>query len=334
MNVWKLTAANTLSETKEELKPEEGKLRIRVTKVFVNGDDALIFKGAKKIKYPLIPGRYAVGLAADDSVYPKGTRLLLHVMTKVRETGTEKTDYNAADTLIRGLTTDGYLRDFVYAPLSDVTPLPEAVSDEKALLIQHVAYAKAAVETLGIQKGEHIAVIGGDMLGFFVCQLLIYQQAAPILVDIRKDRLEFARGNGIYYTALSDDTLTDVIGTVTGGRLADGVVCIVDCANAYRQNIPMKICAPGEGIAYCGQGCGNDCSLPLDDLLCKRLTAYGVYDGSDYIETAINLIATKTVDLSAFRANILQPKDLPDLFADYARRPERNVNELNVINLV
>ena len=41
MNVWKITAANKLAKTEEAPPaPEEGKVRIRVTKLFLNGTDA------------------------------------------------------------------------------------------------------------------------------------------------------------------------------------------------------------------------------------------------------------------------------------------------------
>ena len=49
MNVWRLTAANTMSKETADPVPEEGKRRIRITKVFVNRSDALLFSGAKKV---------------------------------------------------------------------------------------------------------------------------------------------------------------------------------------------------------------------------------------------------------------------------------------------
>ena len=48
MNVWRLTAANTIGKEETEPVPEEGKRKIRITKVFVNRSDALLFSGAKK----------------------------------------------------------------------------------------------------------------------------------------------------------------------------------------------------------------------------------------------------------------------------------------------
>ena len=50
MNVWKLTAAGNLVKQEEEPIPEEGKRRIRITKVFLNHEDGLLCKGRRKVK--------------------------------------------------------------------------------------------------------------------------------------------------------------------------------------------------------------------------------------------------------------------------------------------
>ena len=87
MNVWKLTAAKNLVKFTEELRPEEEKIRVRVTKVFVNDEDGLLFQGTKKTKYPIVPGRFAVGLVADDkggALFPKDSRVLLHYFLRKR----------------------------------------------------------------------------------------------------------------------------------------------------------------------------------------------------------------------------------------------------------
>ena len=49
MNVWKLTAPGKLERTETENPArEEGKVRVRVTKVFLNGTDAAIFRDARR----------------------------------------------------------------------------------------------------------------------------------------------------------------------------------------------------------------------------------------------------------------------------------------------
>ncbi len=334
MNVWRLMAANNLVPTAEDLPPEEGKRRVRVTKVFVNSVDALIYRGLKKVKYPIVPGRYAVGLIADDkggTGLHKGARVLLHSYLPAQDTGTDAKTFTEKDYRILGRTEDGFLRDFVYAREDEMTPIPDAVNDEKSLLIQYVALAHATVEKLDVHQGEHIAVIGANLLGLFISRLLIYRQAAPILVDTRKDRLLFARSRGVYYTSLADDNLMSMVGSVTGGRLADGVICVMSAGEMDRE-LPIRVCATGKNIAFCGDG--DSFTLDLNGVVHKQLTVHGVMDGNDYLETALNLVANKAVDLSAFRYLVLPAEKTGLLFRELAQNPERPVEEINIVNLV
>ena len=181
MNVWKLTGAGKLIHGEAALpEHEEGKLRVRVTKVMVNGLDAAIYSGRSDVKYPIIPGRYAVGMVSEDGdgYFPRGTRVLLHTFR---------------------------LSDFVSVSPRDMTALPDSVSDRSALLLHHVALAKAISDSLDAAKGKHIAVVGANLTGILLCQLLIYQQAAPILVDASESNIAFARKCGIYYAMTADE---------------------------------------------------------------------------------------------------------------------------------
>lgn len=335
MNVWKLTATNNLVKFDEQPRPAEGKLRVRITKVYLNIEDALIFSGQRKVKYPLIPGRYAVGLIADESGgarFPKNARVLLHNYLPAEDSGTDERSFTEDEFRILGLSEDGFLRDFIYVREDEMTLLPDAVSDEKALLLPLLALAKATVETLEVKRGQHIAVIGGNILGIFISRLLIYHQAAPLLIDTRKDRLEFARSLGVYYTSLADEHLMNVIGTLTGGRLADGVV-YVPSAQTERKDLIIEVCAVGKHVAFCGH---TAASTPIDmcDVIRKRLTLHGVCDGTDFFETAINLMANKAVDVSTFHPVIVPSSGVNDLLRELASDPVRPVDEINILNLV
>ena len=301
MYVWKLTAPGTLvREEQDNPAREEGKARVRVTKLFLNGTDAALFNGSIGTRYPLIPGRYAVGLIAEESgmsYLPKGTRVLLHAVTDAPDTGTEKKDFAEDEFLLCGRTAAGYLRDLVNLTPAELTPLPDSVSDEKALLLHHVALAKAAVDKLGVKKGQHIAVVGASLLGILMCQLLIYQQAAPILIDADAERLEFARTCGIYYTMAADDTLLSNVANVTGGRLVQGAVYLA----SSRRNapvIPFSVCSPHANVVLCGFGekLSIDFALPFR----KQLSVFCVTHRSDNLEAAINLVVSGAIDLGAF----------------------------------
>ncbi len=334
MNVWRLTAANNLVLEEENFLSAEGRHKVRVTKVFLGEADAKVFSGACRVKYPRVPGRYAVGIVADETSehYTKGARVLLHALLPREDTGTEKCDFSQTMPLVCGRTAEGYLRDFVAQSERDMTLLPDSVNDEKALLVQHIALAKAAIERLHPQKGDHIAVIGADLVGLFAAQLLIYQQVAPILIDARQERLDFARTCGVYYALPDGEGLLERLGSITGGRLADGVLCSADPGSQSDPALPFTVCAQNKNVVICGDS-GQSLPVDLGPALDKQLTVSCVSDGTDYIETAINLIANKAIDLEALHAHMHNAGELTALLKDLLSNP-RPLEEIDIVNML
>ena len=336
MNVWKLVGAEKLVQSEEGIPlPEEGKIRVRVTKVLLCNSDAAVFHGDPRVKYPLVFGRYAIGLVAeenDNALFPKGTRVVLHSFLPAPDSGTAKKDFNEDDYLVTGYTCDGFLRDIVYVSPDDMTPLPDAVNDAQALLLHHVAFAKAVVDTLGAQKGQHVAVIGANLTGILVCQLLIYQQAAPILVDADPAKLDFARNCGVYYTMKNDETLLDGIASVTGGRLAEGAVYITSAPQGNAES-PFHVTAR-ESRVVVGGFTPCEAKLDLNLALSKQMSLEFICNCSEYLETAINLVANKAVSIDYFRPNSVKEVGISEFIQEYVRRETRDVTDYTFVALV
>lgn len=337
MNVWKLVSANRLNREEAEIpEPKEGELKIRVTKVLVNCMDASIYNGDLKVTYPLIPGRFAVGMIAGEDGpvgLEHGTRVLLHTFRPAPDTGTAKKDFTEEDYEIAGQTANGYLRDFVCLPEDEVSAIPDSVCDDAALLIELVALAKATLDALDVRKGQHVAVIGGDMLGVILCQLLIYQQASPILIDNHTNRLEFAKQCGVYYTLFADDNLIENVARLTGGRFAESAIYVTS-SGTQDKSLPFKVCAPHTAAAYSGFH-GRDLTVNLDLALKKQITIYGMTNGADYIPAAINLLANKAIDVSRFERRAFKADDCEATFGEMGKNPaDRDIRVLNIAELI
>ena len=335
MYIYRLSSANNLERVEvPSPAPEEGKIKIRITKVLVGNADASIYTGDLKVKKPIIPGRFAVGMVAENTpLYPKNTRVLLHTYVPMPDTGTEKKDFSLDEIGVHGKTLDGFLRDFVMLSPSEFTPLPDSVPDEKALLVHHIALAKEAVDRLGAQKGDHVMVVGANILGIFISQLLIYQQAAPILVDGDPDRLEFARRSGVYYTMLTDENLLDNVASVTGGKLADGAIYVTEASSVSDWAIPFSLCAREKRVVYAGTNT-RGIDLSLDLAMRKELTICGVPNGKDCLEMAINLLVSDGVDLTSFVAVKTRVEDASALLKDFTSHFEHDLNEINFLTLL
>lgn len=106
MNVWTLGAPNRLvKETQQNPEPGEGELKVRITKVLVNGLDAMIHDGSIRVTYPLIPGRFAVGRVVSENGpigLQKGTRVLMHTFRPCKDTGTQKKTFPPTTTASAG----------------------------------------------------------------------------------------------------------------------------------------------------------------------------------------------------------------------------------------
>ncbi len=335
MVLWKLIGPKQLERVEAPL-PESGNglIRVRVTKVMLNYQDAMLYTGMARAKYPFVPGRFAVGFVAEEGVpdLPKGTRVLLHSYRPVPVGGTEKKDFSADEYEACGRTTDGFLSDFVLVSREDMTELPASVSDERGLLLHYVATAHKICRVLNVQKGQHIAVVGADIVGILVCQLLIYQQASPILVDANRSRLEFAKTCGIYYTVQATAGAVSAVASYTGGRLCDGAVFIAT-ASGNSPELPFRFSAQEKSVVFFATSI-NKVVVDLDSAFRKHITVQCVSHGTKFLTTAINLMANRAVDPTPFHANTVRPEETASLLEQYNLRADRDVDEINVVDLL
>ncbi|MDE5897570.1 MAG: hypothetical protein K2H43_07135, partial [Clostridia bacterium] len=160
----------------------------------------------------------------------------------------------------------------------------------------------------------------------------IYQQAAPILIDANAERLNFARNTGIYYSMPTDETLLENVGTVTGGRLADGAIYVTG-ASGNDPEIPFRICAREKRIVVCGQP-PCDIKLDLELALRKQLSVNCVSNCSEYLETAINLVANKAVNPDRFHANCVKEANVVSFMEEYASQTERDIDSFHYAELL
>ncbi len=333
--VWKIKGPKSIvqNEVTPPALPEK-QLRVRVTKVFLSGVDAAIYRGALKVPYPIVPGRFAVGIIADetdDLLFQKGTRVLLHSFRPRPYTGTAPLDFSEDETIVCGQTEDGFLSDFVYADPCDLTPIPDALSDERALAAHYVSLARNAVEYLRPCEGQCIAVIGANVLGILTAQLLLYLQAHPILIDTDPSRLAFARSCGIESALPVDDDLLVNVANRTGGRMASGAIYIISSPNNDHE-LPFKVSAEKSTTVLCGFVPDN-IPYSLDLALKKQLTIRFAQNVSEF-ETAFNLLFTRAVDTDVFQAKTIPADDVADFLATYEEHPERDVSEINIVSLI
>ena len=111
MKIWQLVSQKNIQRTvSSDLKISPSTAKVKVTKALLSEADVASFVGALKVQYPLVPGRFAVGIvteAGEESFMKKGERVYLAPNFE---------DELAPDGMqTAGQTVDGYYRDFVGA---------------------------------------------------------------------------------------------------------------------------------------------------------------------------------------------------------------------------
>lgn len=299
MKIWKILSPKVLTtEERPDNITSPTQAKVKITQVLLTDTDFRIFGGTGKPRYPVVPGRFAVGIVTETGAecvnVEKNTRVFLHDVLPCRncpECLAGKTE-NCTAPKTAGTTCEGYLREFVVADESDLSPLPPSVSDKDALLIGVISLCEAVIDRLGEPKGTHVAIFGADAIGNILSQLLIYHKAVPVLIDTDEKKLETASQCGIYYTLKADESLKENLLRITGGRLA---AASVYCSfSGLPAELAFKATAEG-GTVVCAGFEFPEMSAQLKTAFDKGLTVTAVTDEESGSAAAINLLVNKAV---------------------------------------
>jgi len=276
--------------------------KVKIIKVLVTPEDLDTIGGCADAVYPVIPGRVAIGQISDagETAYlSRGTKVYISPVNNCGKCPECHSDnvYACSDLQIAGKNTNGYLRDFAVVDNRNMHALPASVSDNDALLIDYLAISLSAMEKLEIKKGEHVAVIGGGILGTIMSLLTIYYQAVPILIDNNNENLARARMAGIYYNFFSDNKLEREVSERTGAHMAQKVVYISDCN--VNTDLAIKLAAHNAKIGFVGFTAPS-LKVNFSAAMRKQLQFVCVTNGFGLEEQAINILANKVLDFSCF----------------------------------
>ena len=199
--------------------------------------------------------------------------------------------------LCYGVDDNGFMSDFTVVPASMLYTLPDRIKDADAVFIEQIALSINVVSKLNLDKGEHIVIMGANALGIILAQVALYYQAVPILVDTDADMLALAESLGVYYTvnSVESDPMKKIF-SITGGKMAETVAFIATSHMSFGRS--MDYAAHGGRLAIVGwaNACA-DVTGGFSGVLDKQLKVVGVNNGARLFPAAINLLATRTVDV-------------------------------------
>ncbi|MBO5927138.1 MAG: hypothetical protein J6Q38_06275 [Clostridia bacterium] len=282
MNCWQITDKKQLNKiSKVENLENIDDIKVKVTKCFITMKDVNIFLGEEISNYPIIPGFIAVGQITEtlneSNYFVKGQKVYL-------------TPENS----------NGYLKEFAVVNKKNCHVLPQTVTESEALFINHLSIALTVIDELKIDKGEYVGIVGGSILGNVIAQLLTYYKAVPIIIDDDEANLEISRKTDVYYSIKADKSTEKQVIDITGGRKCKKVIYITDSDLPF--DYAIQLASNKSDIAVTGITQTNQ-KFNLNTAFTKDLRIRFISKGDDNVETAINLLVQKAVNVNNFNLN-------------------------------
>ena len=306
MNKWQITEQNRLSgtTTTENLQKVDD-VKVKTTKCYITTCDLEKY-GNPNVNYPIVPCTIAVGQVVESinetDYLSKGSKVFLSPSFAKNN--------------------EGYLKDFVVLPSSEVYALPKIeegnktiylVSENDAMFLSHVSIALSVIDKLNVNKGNHVAILGGSYLANIIAQRLSQYQSVPIVIDSDDERLELARKTNVFYTIKNNKDLETEINSITGGRKCSKVIYVTD--SDCEINTVDKVASNNATVVFAGIS-STKTKLSCNFALNKQLNISFINDTTENIVSGINLLRQKAIDLSFF--------DLPVYKFEYAPKHFEN----------
>jgi 2-desacetyl-2-hydroxyethyl bacteriochlorophyllide A dehydrogenase len=123
-----------------------------------------------------------------------------------------------------GVHIDGGIQEVTVIDSRRLVAVPDALSDDVAVLAEPLTIAYHAVQRSGIAAGQIGVVFGAGAIGLLIAQLLVHARGCrAFVVDINLGRLAVAQAVGAMPLQGDEAALIDAVAQATGGEMADVV---------------------------------------------------------------------------------------------------------------
>ncbi|GAA4788170.1 NAD(P)-dependent alcohol dehydrogenase [Actinomycetospora chlora] len=181
---------------------------------------------------------------------------------------------------------DGSFAEYVTVPATRAHPVPDALSDDAAAMIEPLAVAVHAAGKADIGPGTRVLVTGGGPVGLLCLQVARARGAAHVtLSDPVARRRDVAREFGA-------DTVVDP----GAGDDVPPADVVLECSGVQAA-VDAAIAATAPAATVVLVGTGAQVTLPLDLLQAREITVKGTFRYAHVYPAAIALAASGAVRL-------------------------------------
>lgn len=201
--------------------PPPGEALIRVNVAAVCNTDLELVKGYHQFRG--VPGHEFVGVVerAPGAKAWEGRRVVgeINVACGTCPTCRANRPTHCPNRTTLGIRTrDGAFAEYLTLPITNLHPVPDAVSDEVAVFTEPLAAACEIIQQVHVRPTDRVIVVGDGKLGLLCAQVLALTGCHLTVVGHHREKLEIVARQGIP-TALDDATVqggADVVVEATG----------------------------------------------------------------------------------------------------------------------
>ena len=330
MKVAIMTDVAKVELTEREIpKPKDDEVLVKVEYVGVCGSDLHYYEaggiGPNIVKPPFVLGHEAGGtvveVGADVKHLKVGDRVIINQVTSCGHCypcSIGRT--NCCDDLhVLGVHVEGGMAEYFCHPADMLVKIPDGMSWVQAAMAEPLTISLHGIHRGGLKAGEYCAIIGAGPIGLAAAMVAQAYGAHAILLDLVQERLDFAKSLGVEYTINSGKEDANArVHEITGG---EGAQQVMECSGANPAiRSTLDLVSHAGRITFTGWP-KKETSLPTDTITRKEIDLRGARTSAGEFPEALELIATKKVDMLKLLTKTVKLEEVPETIIDIEKNP-------------
>lgn len=317
-------------------KPKEGEALLRVKSAGICGSDIGAFRGTNGlVSYPRIIGHEIAGEVISipennkNGIKP-GDRVIVDPYLYCGHCypcSIGRTNC-CVDLKVLGVHVDGGMAEYFCHPADMLLKVPDDMPWDIIPLAEPLTIALHGIHRLNLKAGEHIAINGAGPIGLLAAMVALHYGAEPIMIDLVKERLDFAKSLGVRYTInLREEDLVEKVSEYTNGRMAE---CVMEASGANSAiRATLDIVSHAGRIALTGWP-KQETPIPTDMITRKEVDVRGARTSAGEFPEAIDLIYHQKVDARRILTKVISIEEAPETIRDIEKNPG-NYMKVNIL---
>ena len=317
-------------------KPKEGEALLRVKSAGICGSDIGAFRGTNGlVSYPRIIGHEIAGEVISipennkNGIKP-GDRVIVDPYLYCGHCypcSIGRTNC-CVDLKVLGVHVDGGMAEYFCHPADMLLKVQDDMPWDIIPLAEPLTIALHGIHRLNLKAGEHIAINGAGPIGLLAAMVALHYGAEPIMIDLVKERLDFAKSLGVRYTInLREEDLVEKVSEYTNGRMAE---CVMEASGANSAiRATLDIVSHAGRIALTGWP-KQETPIPTDMITRKEVDVRGARTSAGEFPEAIDLIYHQKVDARRILTKVISIDEAPETIRDIEKNPG-NYMKVNIL---